>query len=266
MFDAHSHLQDSRLSAVFDKVVWQAEQTGLTGVCTCGTAPSDWDATARLARFPLPFTVVPAFGVHPWHVRVLPHDWLDQLESYLGDFSGAAVGEVGLDGLRNGLPFDVQESVFVNQLRLAVRLGRPVVVHGACAWERLAAVVRPFVDALPGFVVHGFGGSAEQLNKVLGMGGYVSIAGTVCNPKAAKVRAVAHLVPEDRLLVETDSPDLFPQPGTPADLDNQGKPLNQPANLVHILHEIAVLRHMRQRELATVTQSNAQRIYLHASD
>jgi len=262
MFDAHSHLQDSRLSAAFDEVVQQAERAGVDGVCTCGTAPSDWEATALLARLKLPFTVVPAFGVHPWHVRSLPSDWLERLEGYLRRFSGAAVGEIGFDGVHDDLPFDEQEDVFVNQVRLAVRLGRPVVTHGARAWERLAETLKPFAAALPGFVAHGFGGSAEQLDRVLAMGGYVSVSGSVCNPKAAKIRAAAQLVPEDRLLIETDSPDLFPRGGVPAALDIQGKPLNQPANLSRILHEVAALRHVQPEELAEITRTNALRIYL----
>lgn len=261
MFDAHSHLQDNRLSAVFDEVVRQARQAGIEGICTCGTAPSDWEATAGLARLQLPFTVVPAFGVHPWYVQALPSDWLEQLERHLRHFVGAALGEIGLDGVRDDLPFDLQKDVFVSQLRLAVRLGRPVVLHGARAWDRLAKALKPFAGALPGFVAHGFGGSTEQLNRFIAWGGYVSVAGSVCNPKAVKIRTVAHLIPEDRLLLETDSPDFFPHGSAAVAFDTQGQPLNQPANLVHIVHEVAALRHMQPEELAVITQNNAHRIF-----
>jgi len=261
MFDAHLHLQDCRFNKVLDEVVQQAVRAGIDGVCTCGTAPSDWEATALVSRLSIPFTVVPAFGTHPWYVRSLPPDWLEKLEGYLSDYPDAAVGEIGLDGIRDDLPFKEQEEIFVSQLRLAVRLGRSVVLHGARAWSRLTDALRPFADALPGFVAHGFGGSAEQLDRYLDLGGYVSVAGSVCNPRATKVRAVAVRVPADRLLVETDSPDLFPLGGTPVALDVQGKPLNQPANLAHILREVASLRHVWPEELIVITRANATRIF-----
>jgi len=262
MFDAHTHLQDPRLSDVLDEVVRQAALANVTGVCCCGTTPDDWGATDRLAQTPLPFVLVPAFGVHPWYVRHLPSSWFETLEAYLDRNPVAAIGEIGLDGVLDDIPMEQQERVFVRQLEYAEHARRPVVLHGARAWGRLVDVLKPFARRLPGFVAHGFGGSAEILKLILNMGGYVSFAGSVCNPKAEKIRAAAREIPDSQILIETDTPDLFPAGGRPAAIGSNGKPLNQPANLVRVLTEVAALRGISPEALSDITGANARRVFL----
>ncbi len=262
MFDAHTHLQDPRLRDVLGDVVRQAAQAGVTGVCSCGTTPDDWEATYRLSQTPLPFVLVPAFGVHPWHARHLPADWFETLESYLDLSPVAVIGEIGLDGVLDGVPIELQEQVLVRQLELAERVRRPVVLHGARIWGRLVDVLKPYARRMPGFVVHGFGGSGEILKQILNMGGYVSLAGSVCNPKAEKIRAAAREIPDSQILIETDTPDLFPAGGRPAAIGANGKPLNQPANLMCVLAEVAALRNTTPEALSDLTGANARRIFL----
>jgi TatD DNase family protein len=262
MFDAHTHLQDPRLRDIFADVVQQAEQAGITGMCCCGTTPDDWEATQRLTQTPLPFVLVPAFGVHPWYVRHLPPDWFELLEAYLDQNPVAVIGEIGLDGVLDDVPLALQEKVFVRQLAFADQVRRPVVLHGARAWGRLVEVLKPYARKLPGFVAHGFGGSAEILKQMLNLGGYVSFAGSVCNPKAEKIRAAAREIPDSQLLLETDAPDMFPPGGVPAAIGANGKPLNQPANLTRVLQEVAALRGTTPEALSDLTCANARRIFL----
>lgn len=262
MFDAHTHLQDPRLSDVLDEVVRQAALAGVTGVCCCGTVPDDWAATHRLAQAALPFVLVPAFGVHPWYVRFLPAGWFEALEEYLDRNPVAAIGEIGLDGVLDDVPMELQERVLVRQLAFAEHVRRPVVLHGARAWGRLLDVLKPYARRLPGFVAHGFGGTAEILKQILNMGGYVSFAGSVCNPKAEKIRAAAREIPDSQLLIETDSPDLFPAGGRAAAIGANGKPLNQPANLARVLNEVAALRGVSPEALSDLTGANARRLFL----
>ena len=148
------------------------------------------------------------------------------------------------------------------QLELAERLRRPVVLHGARAWGRLVELLKPYARRIPGFVAHGFGGSQEILRQVLNMGGYVSFAGTVCNTNATKVRAAAKEIPDSQILVETDSPDLFPTGGRVIGVNANNKPLNHPANLNVILREVAALRNVSPDELSDTTGANARRIFL----
>ncbi len=262
MFDAHTHLQDPRLSDVFDEVVRQAAQAGITGLCSCGTTPDDWPAINRLTDLALPFVVVPAFGVHPWYVRHLSADWFEVLESYLDGNPVAVIGEIGLDGVLDEVPIDLQMKILVRQLEFAVSVRRPVVLHGARVWGRLIDVLKPYARKLPGFITHGFGGSAEILKQILNMGGYVSFAGSVCNPKAEKIRCAACEIPDSQILIETDTPDIFPNKGIPAAIGANGKPLNQPANLTCVLNEVAALRHTTPEALSDLTGANARRVLL----
>jgi len=262
VFDAHTHLQDPRLAGVLDEVVRRAAEAGVTGICCCGTTPDDWLTTRRLAVSPLPFVLVPAFGVHPWYVRSLPVDWFETLEAFLDACPTAALGEIGLDGVLDDIPMELQEKVLRRQLELAERMCRPVVLHGARAWGRLIEALGPCARRLPGFVAHGFGGSAEILKRILGMGGCVSFAGSVCNPRAEKIRIAAREIPDSQILVETDAPDLFPVGGVPAAVDAKGKPLNQPSNLTRVLEEVAALRGIPPDVLSDLTGANARRLFL----
>jgi TatD DNase family protein len=262
MFDAHAHLQDPRLRTTQDAWVESAVQAQVTGVCSCGTQPEDWQETAAVARQSLPFIIVPGFGVHPWYAKELPADWQEQLERLFEEYPTAVVGEIGLDGLRDTVPPDVQEAILRVQLALAARLHRPVVLHGARAWGRLVEVLKPYSHEIPGFIAHSFGGSAEILKEMLKMGGYISFGGTVCNPNATKVRAAAQATPASQLLVETDAPDLFPLGGTSIGNDPANKPVNHSANLPLILREVSTLRGLPPDELTDLTGANARRLFL----
>jgi len=261
VFDAHTHLQSPLLSGVLPRVIDDAARAGVTGVCCCATMPDDWSAVAELARARLPFVLVPAFGVHPWHVQGLPADWPDRLAALLDAHPVAAVGEIGLDGLRDDVPAALQDEVFRRQLDIAERLRRPVILHGARAWGRLTERIKPFARLLPGVVVHGFSGSAEILKQLLNLGAYVSFAGSVCNPNARRVRAAAAAVPPDRLLIETDTPDILPPGGQPVSAVPHDPPLNQPANLPLVAQAVAHIRGLDVAEAGVVVERNARRVY-----
>ena len=262
MFDAHVHLQDPRIAGVLSDVIRRTAEAGVTGVCCCGTSPADWDAVSILADTPLPFVLIPAFGVHPWHADKLQPDWLDKLADRLDRHPVSVLGEIGLDGLRDDVPASLQEQIFIHQLELAEHMRCPVVLHGARVWGRLIEILKPYAKRLPGFVVHGFGGSSEILKRILNLGGYVSFAGSVCNPQAVKIRAAAKEIPYSQILIETDTPDIFPQGGTPATVVADGKPLNQPANLKRVLEEMAALRGTTPEALSDLTGANARRVLL----
>lgn len=268
MYDAHCHLQDERFDACRETVLAAAVTAGVAGACCCGCAPNDWRALRALAenrRGGAGFQLLPAFGVHPWHTGNLPIDWLAKLEDYLRKHPDAPVGEIGIDGLRDDPPRELQRQVLCAQLELAARLDRPVVLHGARAWGELLAILQPFAPRLPGFVLHAFGGSEDLLRDAAAMGGYVSFAGPVCNPAAKRVRAAAAAAPAGRLLLETDAPDMLPfgktENGKRKSGDGFPAEINHPANLVYVARAVAELRRMPVEDLAALTTVNAQRVY-----
>lgn len=277
MYDAHTHLQDERFDTCREAVMAAAAASGVTGACCCGSSASDWRALRALTEsrgFAAGFLLLPAFGVHPWHAGEQPADWQGQLEAYLMQHPEAPVGEIGIDGLRDDPPRDVQRQVLCAQLELAVRLSRPVVLHGARAWGELLTIIKPYAPRLPGLVAHAFGGSEDILREVVAMGGFVSFAGPLCNPAARRVRAAAAAAPLDRLLIETDAPDMLPH-GAGSQFKVHGSAggescradtgpeaeLNHPANLVYVARTLAAIRGVPVEEIAAVTTENARRAY-----
>lgn len=267
MFDAHLHLQDTRFDTCRDAVIAAAIAAEVRGACCCGTSPDDWDAVSVSGGFPRsPFSILPAFGVHPWYADPLPPDWMERLESFLALRPDAPVGEIGLDGIRDLPSREIQRKVLVAQLEMAIRLRRPVVLHGARAWGELLAVLRPLASRLPGFVGHAFGGSAEVLRDWVALGGFLSFAGTVCNPMATRVRAAVSATPDDRLLIETDAPDMIPAGPKPEDDSRSlehGIPegVNHPALLLRVCRSVAQLRNEPVAATASLTQANALRFF-----
>lgn len=269
MFDAHAHLQDPRLAACRDAARTAAALAGVTGICCCATAPTDWAAVAALTHQPStdpPLLLLPAFGVHPWFAAPPPDEWTDALDALLLQYPQAVVGECGLDGIRDDVPRERQREALVRQLTLAVRHERPVVLHGARAWGALLDTVRSFAGRLPALVAHSFGSSHEILRDWLALGGFVSFSGILCNRAATRVRAAAAATPDDRLLVETDAPDFFPVGGLPcpghaATTDPRDPGPNHPANLAVVLTALAEIRNVPVDTLATLTASNARRAF-----
>ncbi|MCK5851266.1 MAG: TatD family hydrolase [Kiritimatiellae bacterium] len=248
------------MSAELASVLMRGLDAHVTGICCCATSPADWQAVKEIdvKHNSANLIIVPAYGVHPWYVAEVYSDWLEQLEFYLDYNLVAPLGEIGLDGIRKAVPRDLQRRVLTIQLELALSLQRPVILHGARAWGELADIVQPFAGKLPSIIVHGFSGSAEIMRRFVDMGAYLSFAGSVCNPKAFRVREAAVQVPDGQLLIETDAPDLFPQGGTPAAMDDKNKPVNQPSNLTLICDEVAELRHLSPDVIADITASNAR--------
>ena len=134
LFDAHNHLQDNRFPDDTASMLAECTEAGLFRMVVNGTRESDWDIVAQLAgQHP---QVIPSFGLHPWFVPERSTDWLARLEQLL-DAWPSAVGEIGLDRWKPGLPYDEQEEVFLAQLSLAARRDLPVSIHCLKSWGRL---------------------------------------------------------------------------------------------------------------------------------
>jgi TatD DNase family protein len=134
LFDSHCHLQDERVFARAGEIIARARDAGVVRMLCCGTRESDWDTIKTLSgRFP---EIVPAFGLHPWHVRERSAEWQKELEKHLAETPGAAVGEIGLDHAIEPRNDEDQASVFLAQLKLARKLKRPVSIHCRRAWAQ----------------------------------------------------------------------------------------------------------------------------------
>jgi TatD DNase family protein len=179
-------------------------------------------------------------------------DWKEHFQTLgklLREHPEAGIGETGLDFQERFTNRTEQEACFAAHLELARELNRPVAVHCVHAWGRLVELLRE--HPAPRVLLHAFGGAAELIPELIKLNCWFSFCGSVTHPNAKRVRAAAAAVPENRLLVETDSPDF-----TPAGCE----PPNEPANLVHIVRAIAGLRGIPVDRLADIVQKNGNEL------
>jgi TatD DNase family protein len=239
VIDTHAHLDPDEAPAILER----ARAAGVDRVITVATRIAGaHDALALAERHD---GVYACLGIHPHNANEPDAYRLDELRELLGHDRAVAVGETGLDYFREYAPHDDQQRLFEKQLALAAELGKPVVVHTRAAdadtLDRLACT-----DGT--VVLHCFS-SPRLLDTALERGWYVSFAGNVTYPKAVELRAAARRVPRERLLAETDSPYLAPQPV-------RGRP-NEPANVVHTLAALAEAREEDLAELERQIDTNA---------
>ena len=261
LFDSHCHVQDERLLEHAPAVLSRARQTGVERLLCCGCEEKDWPDVAALAH--AGEMIVPAFGLHPWYVPDRTAAWRDAVESFLKSHPGAGVGEIGLDHALKQRNDDEQGDVFLSQLRLARDMGRPVSIHCRQAWGQLLAYEAE-LRALPrGFVIHSYSGGKDLIPPLARAGACFSFSGTVTWSRNVKAHASCREVPAERLLIETDAPDLMPTiPGQePPAGEAREKPANEPANLLYVLRKVAELRGEPDEAIAALTWENAVRLF-----
>lgn len=254
LHDSHNHLQRFADPA---RIIREMQAAGIAGCVVNGTGEDDWDAVAALAESHPDF-VTPAFGLHPWKAHLRSESWLATLGSYLDRFPVASIGECGLDGWVAEPSLDIQHEVFLPQLALARERELPITIHALKAWDPLfnAFAAEPPPEK---FLLHSFGGSPELVKRLAATGACFSFSGHFLHPRKAKVLEAFKSVPEDRLLLESDAPDMLPPPefiDHPL-LDGQ----NHPANLPRIAAGLATALGIPPARLAEITAANHARFF-----
>ncbi|MGE5611304.1 MAG: TatD family hydrolase [Bacillota bacterium] len=259
LVDCHLHLQDPVLAAELPAVLDRARAGGVRRLVCNGTSEADWPRVAELAKAHP--QVVACFGLHPWYAAGRSGRWLENLKQFL-DAMPSGVGEIGLDRWIEPRDESAQEEVFRAQLGLARERGRPVMIHCLWAWGWLMDVLEDEEPLGAGMLIHAYGGSVDLIKPLAARGAYFSFAGNVLEERKAKGREALRAVPLDRLLVETDSPDMLP-PGAYRRFSIRaadGKEYNEPGNLPEVLRGIAQVRGESEERLAEVIWGNAERL------
>lgn len=247
-FDAHTHLDFPAFDADRDAVCARARQAGVTGWVIAGADPAHWDRVRAVAQ---QTGGVVALGVHPWWSIQIDEAHEDTLLQQLREAPPAAIGETGLDHLRarNAEHRQRQRTSFRKHLALARELNRPVVLHIVRAYTEALQILRH--DGLPeaGGMVHRWSGKHTQARQAAMMGLHVSFGPELLTRGPLK-EAVKH-VPSDKLLFETDAPDV----------PIEGRQRGEPADIGHVIAEAARRRRADPAELAAVSEANARRLF-----
>ncbi len=253
LIDSHCHIVFRSFDEDLDQVAQRWRDAGVQSLLHACVEPSEIPAIRSLAdRFPeLRYSV----GVHPLDTKHWEKDTISVLRSSaLNDSRVLAIGELGLDLFRDS-NLEEQLSILRPQLALAVELDLPVIIHCREAASAMLKELRKLKSnkLCPRGVMHCWGGTKEEMSSFLELGFYISFSGTVTFPKAEEIHQCAREVPEDKFLIETDSPFLAPVP-------RRGK-RNEPAFVEAIANRISELRGQTFEAVANTSTANARRLF-----
>lgn len=251
LFDSHCHVNEERFDEDRGEVLRRMAEHGVTRYAVIG---SDMETSRACVAYVREHPeAVCAVGIHPHEAKGYREGDLETLTAWIRGGEARAIGEIGLDYYYDLSPRDVQQEVCRLQMRLAWELGTSTAFHIRDAHGDMLEIMKDMKKHLTPGIIHCFSGSAEQAKEYLKLGYMISFAGPVTFRKAPKLQEAARLVPRDRLLIETDSPYLAPEPV-------RGR-RNEPTNVRFVAEKLAEIRGEDPEELAAFTYENAMRIY-----
>jgi TatD DNase family protein len=251
--DTHAHL--GLCEPADEELIAGARSAGVNRILTVGLGEDSNPGVVELAR--AHEEVFAAVGRHPNSAGDFGDDEAEELERLAGADEVVAVGETGLDWYREGSLPDEQRRAFIAQIGIANRVGKPLVVHLRDR-DGMDMAYREAFEILESeregdVLLHCFSAAPDFAERAAANGWYCSFAGNVTYPKSEELREAAAVVPEDRILVETDSPYLAPQ-------DFRGTP-NEPANVIATAGKLAEVRGVPYDELERSVEANAARLF-----
>ena len=252
LIDSHAHLDGEKFADDRAAVVERAMANGVVKIITMGDS---LESSARSVALTEEFDpVYAAVGIHPEEVQPMTAATDDQLAAWAAQEKVVAIGEIGLDYYweKDEEKRALQRAIFVRQLDLARQLKLPVCIHDREAHGDTLAIIQAEGRDLTG-VLHCYSGSLETARELWKLGYYIGIDGPLTFKNAGKLPAIVREAPQDKLLIETDSPYLAPVP-------KRGK-RNEPAYVTFVAAKIAELRGESVEEVARYTTENAQRLY-----
>ncbi|MFD1670541.1 TatD family hydrolase [Agrilactobacillus yilanensis] len=251
IFDSHTHLNDTPYAGKEAEFVAHAASLHVTNMAIVGSDTTMNANAIKLAqRFEALYAIV---GWHPESAKDYTPDAEKVLLTQLALPEVVALGEIGLDYHWDTSPQDVQRQVFERQLAIAASVNLPVSIHSREAFEDTYRLLAASKVSDFGGIMHSFTGDETLAQRFLDLGMYISFSGMVTFKNAPLIQAAAKIVPDDKLLVETDAPYLTPVP-------YRGKP-NEPGYTYYVVQKLAELRNTTPEHIAAVTYHNAQEVF-----
>ncbi len=250
LFDTHAHYDDKKFEPDRDEVLRSLKAHEIEYAINIGTnIPSSEYSVSIAEKYDFLYASV---GIHPDSADTVNDETISRLKELCKHSKVVAIGETGLDYYWDTNPEKhIQKEAFIRQIELAKEVKLPVIVHNRESTEDMVSILK---ETRPDkAIIHCVSVSAETAKILINMDYYISFAGTVTFKNAPKLREVAKIVPINRLLIETDSPYLSPEPkrGT----------RNDSRNLIYTARKLAEIIGLSYEEVASITTQNAKRIY-----
>lgn len=257
MFDIGVNLTSAQFAKDRHQVVERAKQAGVAGLLITGTHLKASQEAQKIAAQYTDYCWSTA-GVHPHDASTWTESVAQRIRLLSQHNNVVAIGECGLDFNRNFSTPEQQEQAFIAQLELAVELNMPLFLHCRDAHKRFLALLRPYLSQVPGTVVHCFTDDRATLEAYLALDISIGITGWVCDERRGlDLRKLMPLIPQDKLLFETDAPYLLPRDLKPKPESHR----NEPLYLSHIVTEVAKLRGDDPLQLGQIAVENTCRLF-----
>lgn len=252
MIDSHAHLDDPRFDKDREEVIKNLKKDNIDYVINIGADIESSRNSVKLAdKYSNIYATV---GIHPHDAKTYNDDIEKELIKLSENKKVVAIGEIGLDFYYDNSPRDIQQQVFERQLKMAAKLGKNVVIHSRDAVKQTFDTIKTYhKNYLFTALIHCFTQSVEMMQEYVKMGDYIALGGAVTFKNARIPKEVAAVVPLDRLILETDSPYMTPEP-------YRGK-RNEPKYVNEVAKFIADIRGMKVEELIELTDRNTKEFY-----
>ena len=246
--DTHCHLFYEDLKKDLQGVFDRANKLGVNRFICAATNMEDVHQCIEIAEnYDQVFC---SSGIHPHDTKDAPQNYIERIYNLMSNDNMVAIGEIGLDYYRNISDSNIQKKRLREQLKIALEIDKPVIIHNREADEDMISILTEFPE-ISG-VAHCFSSNLDMANQFLELGYYISFSGNLTF-KNSHLPSVAKELPLDRLLVETDSPFLSPVPF-------RGKP-NEPARVRYVAEKLAEIHNISLEEIANITSENASKIF-----
>jgi len=257
LIDIGANLTHSNFDTDLDEVVKNAGEVGIDRLIITGASEQGSLDAFELAS-EHPGRMFSTAGVHPHHASDYSDDIHEILNTLTAHETVVAVGECGLDFFRDLSPRDDQKTAFERQLDIAARTKLPVFLHQRDAHDDFVDILAPRMPTLSRAVAHCFTGDEAQLRQYLEMGLFIGITGWICDERrGAHLKEIVSLIPDDRLMIETDAPYLLPRSLKPKPESRR----NEPKYLREVLRVVAAARQQTEDEVAANTTATAEKFF-----
>lgn len=250
--DSHAHLDGKEFDSDRNEVLERARRVGISQIGNVFLSPAEYDSKkACFADAPDVFFIL---GIHPCDGQKCTPQCLEQISAHFKtDNRLKAIGEIGLDYHWDDCPKELQLEAFARQMALAKNLGKPVVIHCREAENDCLTLLEAGGFANYPLLWHCFGGDKALARRILHNGWHISVPGPATYPANADLREAIAIIPDDRLLLETDCPYLSPVPWRGA--------RNEPAYTVFTARTVAEVRNQTPQELWELCGDNARKFF-----
>lgn len=249
--DTHAHLTDKAFFGKVDDIIKKANESMVTKIITSGF---DYDSSVEALKLAENYdNLYSSIGIYPEYAPSFTAEIQNKMEELGKNDKVVAIGEIGLQYTQSVPEKYLQKEVFIQQLRLAYLLNKPIIIHCRDAYGDMLQILKDNKKYLTSGTLHCYGGSYEIAKEAIKLGFYISVGGVSTFKNAQNVRETIKKIPLDNIILETDCPYLAPHP-------YRGS-LNMPSYIPTIAENLAQLKNISIEEVAEKTTINARRLF-----